>query len=104
MFAIVEIAGRQYKVAPNEVFDVDLLEGEPGAKVTFNKVLLIAESDTNATVGTPYVKGAKVEAKLVDHVQGDKIRVFKFIAKKRHQKTQGHRQQYSRIEILDIKA
>lgn len=104
MFAVVEISGRQYRVTPNEKIEVDLLEAEPGKSLTFNKVLLYAESEDKAKIGQPYLSGASVEAKVIEHFKGEKIRVFKFIPKKRHQKTQGHRQNYTRLEITDIKA
>ena len=104
MFAVVEIAGKQYKVSPNEKIEVDHLNEEAGAKLKFNTVLMVAESDKDAKIGQPYVEGAVVEAKVVEDTKGEKIRVFKFIAKKRHSKAQGHRQQYTVIEITGISA
>lgn len=104
MFAVVEIGGKQYKVSPQEKIEVELMAEDPGKTVTFPHVLLYADSDKTAKIGTPYLNGASVEAKVVEHFKGDKIRVFKFIAKKRHQKTQGHRQNYTRLEITAIKA
>lgn len=103
MFAVVEIGGRQYKVAPKETIEVELLHEEPGKTVKFNKVLLVAESEAKAKIGQPYVEGASVSAKVVEHFKGEKIRVFKFIPKKRHSKAQGHRQNYTKLEITDIK-
>jgi large subunit ribosomal protein L21 len=102
MFAVVEIAGKQYKVSPREQLEVDLLEVEPGANLTFERVFMVAETDDKAIIGKPYVDGAVVEAKVLAHTKGEKIRVFKFIAKKRHSKAQGHRQQYTKIEITAI--
>ncbi len=104
MFAVVEISGRQYRVTQNEKIEVDLLEAEPGKKMVFDKVVLYADADDKATIGQPYLPGATVEATVVEHFKGEKIRVFKFIPKKRHQKTQGHRQHYTRLEITAIKA
>lgn len=104
MFAVVEISGRQYRVAPKETIEVDLLDEEAGKSVKFNKVLMYAESEENAKIGQPYLSGASVEAKIVEHFKGEKIRVFKFIPKKRHSKTQGHRQRYTRLEISSINA
>lgn len=104
MFAVVEIAGKQYKVTPNEQIEVDLLDQKEGDNVKFDKVLMVAESEDKAVLGHPYVKGASVEAKVVEHFKGEKVIVFKFIAKKRHSKTQGHRQNYTRLEITGIKA
>lgn len=105
MFAVVEIGGRQYKVSPKETIEVEKLEKKDGETVTFHRVLLIAEDNgSTTTIGKPYVEGATVEAKIIEQFKGEKIRVFKFIAKKRHKKTQGHRQNYTRIEITGIKA
>lgn len=104
MFAVAEISGRQYRVTLNEKIEVDLLEAEPGQKMVFDKVVLYAEADDKATIGKPYLEGASVEATVVEHFKGEKIRVFKFIPKKRHQKTRGHRQHYTRLEITAIKA
>ncbi len=102
MFAVVEIGGRQYKVAPNAKIDVELLETEAGKPVKFNKVLLVSKDDKEVEIGMPYLKGATVEAKVVKHFKGEKIRVFKFTPKKRFKKTQGHRQNYTQLEITAI--
>ncbi|MFA5829067.1 MAG: 50S ribosomal protein L21 [Candidatus Gracilibacteria bacterium] len=105
MFAVVEIGGRQYKVTPNEKIEVEKLPNEAGESLVFDKVLLISdEKGQDAQIGKPYLKGAKVEAKVVENFKGDKIIVHKFIAKKRYSKTKGHRQNYTRLEILEIKA
>ena len=104
MFAVVEIAGKQYRVTENEKIQVDLLETEPGQTLKFNQVLMIAESDSSAKIGQPYISGASIEAKVIEHFRGEKIVVFKFTPKKRHQKTQGHRQNYTYLEITGIKA
>lgn len=104
MFAVVEIAGKQYIVSPNDQLEVDLLDAEPGSNLKFERVFMVAKNDTSAEIGKPYVDNAVVEAKLLSHVKGEKIRVFKFIAKKRHSKAQGHRQNYSKIEITAINA
>jgi len=102
MFAIVEIGGRQYRVTANDKIEVDLLEDEAGKAIKLNRVLMIASSDTEATIGKPYVSGASVDAKVIEHFKGEKIRVFKFTPKKRYRKTQGHRQNYTRLEITAI--
>ncbi len=104
MFAVVEIGGRQYKVTQNDKIDVELLETEEGKTMTFDKVLLVSDNDKDANIGMPYVKGASVEAKVVKHFKGEKIRVFKFTPKKRYKKTQGHRQNYTQLEITGITA
>jgi len=102
MFAVVEIGGRQYKVTPNEKIDVELQDAEAGKTMKFNTVLLVSQDDKDANIGMPYVKGATVEAKVVKHFKGEKIRVFKFTPKKRFKKTQGHRQNYTQLEIMAI--
>lgn len=103
MFAVVEISGHQYKVEPNNKVRVDKLDAEPGKSIQLNSVLMYSPAEGEVKIGQPYVDGAMVEAKVLDHVKGDKIRVFKFTSKKRHQKTQGHRQEYTLLEITEIK-
>ncbi len=101
MFAIIQTGGKQYKVEKGDTLDVELLEGKDGEKITFEEILLINDGESTK-VGTPTVKGSKVEAKIVAHTKGDKIRVFKMKPKKRYQKTQGHRQNLTTIEITNI--
>ena len=103
MFAVVEIGGKQYKVNPNDQLEVCRLPEEVGQTVKFDTVLLYGDTEKSAKIGKPYVEGASVEAKIIEHAKGDKIRVFKFIAKKRHQKTYGHRQPLTTVEITAIK-
>ncbi|HLG26041.1 MAG TPA: 50S ribosomal protein L21 [Candidatus Gracilibacteria bacterium] len=103
MFAIVEIGGSQFRVEEKETIEVDKMDAEPGAKVTLDRVVLLANSEKDAKIGQPYVEGASVEAKVVEHTLGEKIRVYKFTAKKRYRKTQGHRQQHTQLEIVGIK-
>lgn len=105
MFAIVEIGGRQYKVSAKDKIEVEKLEVEKGEKITFNKVILVAdENGDNTQIGAPYLDAGKVEATVVEHFKGEKIRVFKFRPKKRYQITQGHRQTYTLLEIESIAA
>lgn len=101
MYAIVEIAGKQYKVAKNDTIEVDRLSTEKG-KITFDTVLLYAKDEKNVEVGNPYVSGAKVEAEILEQKRGEKIRVFKMKPKKRYQKTIGHRTELTVLEIKDI--
>lgn len=103
MFAVVEIGGKQFKVNQGDQLDVDRINEDEGKTVKFDTVLLYGESEKSAKIGTPYVEGASVEAKVIEHAKGDKIRVFKFIAKKRHHKTYGHRQPLTKLEIVSIK-
>ena len=101
MYAIIESCGRQYKVAEGDVVFFEKLEAEEGKKVTFDNVVLVSE-DGKVQVGNPYVKGVKVEGKVVSHGKHKKIIVFKMKAKKNERKKQGHRQPYTKVEITSI--
>ena len=103
MYAIVEIQGKQYKVAEKDKIEVDRLKDQKG-KITFDKVLLYSKDDKNINIGNPYVKDAKVEAEILEEKKGDKIRVFKMKPKKRYQRTIGHRNNLSVIDIKKITA
>ncbi len=103
MFAIIEASGTQYKVEKGQTLDMNRMEEKEGNTVNFDNVLLI-EDGKETKVGTPWVEGASVSAKIVAHKRGDKIVVFKMKPKKRYQKTQGHRQDLTTVEITDIKA
>ena len=102
MYAIIEACGRQYKVEEKEVVFFDKLEENEGKKVSFDKVILVS-NDGKVQVGDPYVKGVKVEGKVVSHGKGKKILVYKYKAKKNERKTRGHRQEYTKVEITKIK-
>lgn len=103
MYAILEIAGKQYKVEDDSTLYVDRLEGNEGDAVDFEQVLLV-DNDGKVDVGTPTVKGAKVNAKILGHVKGDKVVVFKKKRRKGYKKTQGHRQQFTQVKIEKITA
>ena len=102
MYAVIEACGKQYKVTKGDVVFFEKLEVEEGKKVTFDKVVLLSD-DGKVEVGAPYVKGAKVEGKVVAHGKGKKIIVFKYKAKKNYRRKQGHRQPYTKVEITAIK-
>ena len=102
MYAIIESCGKQYKVAEGDVVFFEKLDVEEGKKVTFDKVILVS-NDGKIEVGTPNVKGVKVEGKVVSHGKGKKIRVYKYKAKKDYRRKQGHRQPYTKVEITSIK-
>ena len=102
MYAIIESCGKQYKVAEGDVVFFEKLDAEEGKKVTFSNVVLVS-NDGKVQVGNPYVKGFKVEGKVVSHGKGKKIVVFKYKAKKNERKKQGHRQPFTRVKILTIK-
>ena len=103
MYAIIESCGRQYKVSEGDIVFFEKLDAEEGKKVEFENVVLVS-NDGKVQVGTPYVKGAKVEGKVVSHVKGKKIIVFKMKPKKGERKTKGHRQPYTKVEITLVKA
>ena len=102
MYAIIESCGKQYKVSEGDVVFFEKLDAEEGKKVTFDKVILVSE-EGKVQVGAPYVKGVKVEGKVVSHGKGKKILVYKYKAKKNYRRTQGHRQPYTKVEITKIK-
>ncbi|MCF6240624.1 MAG: 50S ribosomal protein L21 [Bacteroidales bacterium] len=102
MYAIVEIAGQQFKVEKDQKIFVHRLEQKAGESVEFENVLLI-DNDGDVKVGAPNVDGAKIVAKVLrDDVRGDKVRVFKKKRRKGYQKETGHRQNFSQIEIQEI--
>ena len=102
MFAIVSIGGFQEKVQEGDALRIPLLKEKEGASVSFDSVLLVAKSDSDVTVGTPHVSGAKVEAKVVGHGKDKKIRVFKMKRRKRYRRVYGHRQDFTEVEVTKI--
>jgi len=103
MYAIVEIAGQQFKVAKDQKVYVHRLQEEEGAKVSFNKVLLL-DSEGKVTIGAPAIEGAEVTAKILSHLKGDKVIVFKKKRRKGYKKKNGHRQFLTEIQIESIAA
>lgn len=103
MFAIVEIAGQQFKVEKDQTLYVHRLPQEEGASIELNKVLLV-DNNGKTTVGMPTVSGASVKAKVLNHLKGDKVIVFKKKRRKGFRKLNGHRQSFSKIQIESIKA
>tara|TARA_B100001093_G_scaffold106103_1_gene98406 strand:- start:251 stop:619 length:369 start_codon:yes stop_codon:yes gene_type:complete len=101
MYAIVDIAGHQYKVEKDQRIFVNRLESKEGSKVTFDKVLLI-EDNGKITVGAPVIKGAKVSAKVESHLKGDKVVVFKKKRRKGYKVKNGHRQYLTHLTIGTI--
>ena len=101
MYAIVEIAGQQFKVEKDQQIFVHRLEEKEGAKVEFDKVLL-TDNNGKVNVGAPAISGAKVTAKVLDHVKGDKVVVFKKKRRKGYRVKNGHRQAFTQIEIQSI--
>ena len=103
MIAIVDIARQQFKVAKDQKFYVNRLQGEAGSKVEFSEVLLL-DNEGTVTIGTPLVEGAKVSATIVAHLRGDKVKVFKKKRRKGYQKETGHRQNLTQVKIEAINA
>lgn len=102
MYAIVDIAGQQFKVAKDQQIFVHRLQGDEGATIEFDNVLLV-DNNGKVTVGTPTVKGSKVAAKILSHLKGDKVIVFKKKRRKGYKKRNGHRQYFTKIQITEIK-
>ena len=102
MYAIVEIAGQQFKVAKDQKVYVHRLQGDEGSSVSFDKVYLL-DDGTQVTLGAPAITGASVEAKVVKHLKGDKVIVFKKKRRKGYKKKNGHRQSFTELAINGIK-
>ena len=104
MYAVIQTGGKQYRVEPGQTVFVEKLEGDPGAKVVFDDVLLVSSGDGgNVTIGKPVVANAKVTGEIVEQGRGDKLVVFKFRRRKRSRKKAGHRQAYTAVKILKVK-
>ena len=104
MYAVIQTGGKQYRVAPGDVIDVELVDGiggEHGSAVKFDRVLM-ASGDGGVELGKPLLEGALVTASLVSAVRGPKIRVFKMKRRKQYRRTKGHRQNLHRIRIDEI--
>lgn len=100
-FAVIETGGKQYRVAPGQKLKIEKLETQAGDSFIFDKVLLVADGD-NVNVGSPYVAGAKVEAKTVRQYHNKTVIVFKYHSKTRYRKKKGHRQLFTEVEIVGI--
>jgi len=101
MFAVVDIAGQQFKVLENNKYYVPRLDAEPNAEVTFDSVLMLGD-DKSTKVGTPNIKGAKVQAKVLEHLKDEKVIVFKKKRRISYRRKNGHRQLLTRIEVTKI--
>ena len=102
-YAVFRTAGKQFRAETGAVLRLPQLEGEPGAEVTFNEVLL-ASDGTTVKAGTPTVEGAKVTAQIVRHGKDKKVVVFKFRRRENYRRKQGHRQGFTEVKITDVKA
>ena len=102
MYAIIKSGSRQYQVQPESVIEVNRLDLEPGADFITEDILLVDDENKGVTVGAPYISGAKVKGKVLNHFRGEKIIVFKFKRRKNYKRTRGHRQEMTRIRIEAI--
>ena len=101
MYAVIKTGGKQYKVAPGEKLKVESLVAEVGSTVSFDEVLMIANGDSHK-IGAPLLAGSKVTAEVLKHGRGDKIRIIKHRRRKNYHKEQGHRQNFTEIQIKEI--
>ncbi len=103
MYAVIKTGGKQYKVENGSTLRVEKLDGDAGAKITFEEVLLVADGE-NVQIGTPSLTGAKVQAEILGQEKGEKLIVFKFRRRKAYRRKNGHRQSYTAIKITGIQA
>ncbi|ACY14781.1 50S ribosomal protein L21 [Haliangium ochraceum] len=103
MYAVIQTGGKQYRVAPGDTLTVEKLPGNVGDAVEFDKVLLLSK-DGSVSVGKPVIDGAKVTGKILEHDRGKKLVVFKFARRKDYRRRNGHRQDYTSVQIADVLA
>jgi large subunit ribosomal protein L21 len=103
MYAVFATGGKQYRAVTGDILKIEKLDAEKGATVELDQVLMVGEGE-DVKVGSPYLKGGKVTATIVEHGRGEKIHILKFKRRKHHMKRMGHRQDFTRIEITGIAA
>src|SRR5215813_3381731 len=103
MYAVVKTGGKQYRVSAGEKLKIEQIPAEVGSEIVLDQVLLVADGEA-VTLGTPLVTGAQIKARVVSQGRGEKVRIFKMRRRKHYRKSQGHRQNYTEIEILGIAA
>ncbi len=101
MYAVIKTGGKQYRVSKDDVLTVERLEGKPGAKLSFDQVLMVGEGD-KVKIGAPTVSGAKVTAELVEQTRGEKVIAFKKRRRKNSRRKRGHRQDLTTVKITGI--
>ena len=101
MNAVIKTGGKQYRVSAGDKLNVESLLGEPGDEFELDQVLMIHDGD-DVEIGKPVIEGAKVTAKVIEHGRGDKVMIIKFKRRKHYRRQMGHRQNYTRIEIMGI--
>jgi len=102
MYAVVKTGGKQYRVSEGQTIRVEKLDGEEGANIDLNEVLMIADGD-DVKVGAPFIEGGSVAATIKSQGRDKKITIIKFKRRKHHMKRQGHRQSYTELEVTGIK-
>jgi large subunit ribosomal protein L21 len=103
MYAVVRTGGKQYRVSAGEKLKIEHIPAEVGAEIVLDQVLLVADGE-DVKMGTPLLSGAQITARVLSHGRGEKVRIFKLHRRKHYRRTQGHRQNYTEIEILGIAA
>jgi large subunit ribosomal protein L21 len=101
MNVVIKTGGKQYRVSEGDRLEVETLDAAPGDEIEFSEVLLLREGD-KVEVGTPFVPGATVKARVLGHGRGKKIRIIKFKRRKHYRRQMGHRQNFTRVEITGI--
>jgi large subunit ribosomal protein L21 len=101
MHAVIKTGGKQYRVAAGDKLNVETLTGDVGAEIQFDQVLMVSDGD-DVAVGAPFITGATVTAKVVEHGRGEKIHIIKFKRRKHYTRRMGHRQNYTRVEITGV--
>ena len=101
MYAVIKTGGKQYRVAAGEKIKVEQIPADVGAEITLDQVLMVGEGES-VKIGAPLIAGAKVTAKVIAHGRGPKVKIFKMRRRKHYQKHQGHRQNYTEIQISAI--
>jgi large subunit ribosomal protein L21 len=101
MYAIIASGGKQHKVSEGEILKIEKIDNEAGSSIELDKVLMIVDGE-NISIGTPYLKGAKVLGEVIEQGRGEKIRIIKFRRRKHHLKQTGHRQDFTAIKITKI--
>jgi len=101
MYAVFQIAGFQYNAEEGAVIKIPVQNADKGSKLDIDEVLLVKKDD-KVMVGSPFVEGARIEAEIVDHGKGEKVRIYKYKRRTKYRRTQGHRQDYSDIKINKI--
>ena len=103
MYAVIKTGGKQYRVSAGEKLKVETLAAEVGAEITLDQVLMVGDGE-QVTMGSPLIAGATVKATVVGHGRGEKVRIYKMRRRKHYRKSQGHRQNYTELQINGISA